>query len=121
MYTYEIEVTSIYDGDTLTGNIDLGFNIKKEKVKLRLARIDTPEIRTKDLDEKERGYAARDWLRKAVQEALDNGKKVLVETVEKGKYGRWIAELYVDGDDWYDRVCLNDRLVEEGHAVYREY
>jgi micrococcal nuclease len=114
MYTYSLEVTSVYDGDTITGNIDLGFNIKKEKVKLRLARIDTPEIRTKDLDEKERGYAARDYLRELLEQY-----PVFVTTTKKGKYGRWICELYIGNENISENV--NDMLVKNGHAVYKEY
>lgn len=131
MYIYKINITSIYDGDTMTGDIDLGFNIKKEKVKLRLARINTPEIRTKDLKEKERGYAARDWLREFVEKYKD---AITVNTTKKGKYGRWISEILISADDCgYDEelekyqidhngyYCINDILVAEDYAEYKEY
>lgn len=129
MYTYKLEVTSIYDGDTLNGVVDLGFNIRMD-VKVRLGRIDTPELRTKDLDEKARGYAARDWLREFCEKYKDG---LMVKTTKKGKYGRWIGEILLSEDDFgYDEDLkyylpsdgyynINDILVHEGHAVYREY
>jgi micrococcal nuclease len=135
MYTYKLEITSIYDGDTLNGVVDLGFNIRMD-VKIRLGRIDTPELRTKDLDEKARGYAARDFLREFCEKYKDG---LLVKTTEKGKYGRWIGEILIYlPDHEYDSeimeksedmggspfdvyLNINDLLVHEGHAVYREY
>lgn len=130
MYTYALKVTDIYDGDTLNGVVDLGFDISMN-IKVRLARIDTPELRTKDLDEKARGYAARDFLRTFLEKYKDG---LLVKTTERGKYGRWIGELLLPSDDYgYDDELtkyepdfdgyynINDVLVKEGHAVYREY
>jgi micrococcal nuclease len=81
VYTYQLEITKVYDGDTVNGVVDLGFNIRMD-IKIRLANINTPEIRTKDLEEKARGYAARDFLR----EFLDKfGAGLLVKTTKKGK------------------------------------
>lgn len=129
MYTYKLNITSIYDGDTLNGVVDLGFNIRMD-IKVRLARVNTPELRTKDPDEKVAGYAARDWLREFCEKYKDG---LLVKTTGKGKYGRWIGELLLSEDDFgYDEYLkyyvpsdgyynINDILVVEGHAVYREY
>lgn len=135
MYTYKLEITSIYDGDTLNGVVDLGFNIRMD-IKVRLARINTPEIRTKDEDEKARGYAARDWLRAFCEKYKDS---LLIRTVEKGKYGRWIGEILIYLPDYeYDDeivekseelgfhffdpyLSINDLLVHEGYAEYKEY
>lgn len=135
MYTYKLEVTSIYDGDTLNGTVDLGFNIRMD-IKIRLSRIDTPELRTKDKDEKDRGYAARDFLREFCEKYKDS---LLVRTTERGKYGRWIGELLIYlPDHEYDSEIIekrddmggcyldlylnvNDLLVHEGYAVYKEY
>ena len=129
MYTYQLEITKVYDGDTVNGVVDLGFNIRMD-IKIRLADINTPELRTKDLDEKARGYAARDFLR----EFLDKfGAGLQVRTTKKGKYGRWIGELLLLEDDFaYDEelkkyeatdgyYVINDILVTEGHAEYRKY
>lgn len=112
MYTYEAIITSVYDGDTCTADIDLGFGVWLHKQKLRLYGIDTPEIRTKDLKEKEAGYAARDFLRELIL-----GKKVLVESLGKGKYGRWIVHI----SEKEGVITYNRMLIMEGHAVEKNY
>ena len=82
--------------------------------KIRLARIDAPEVRGK---EKVQGKLARDWLREKIL-----GKEILLRTIKnkkgadsKGKYGRYLGGITLDG------VNLNNALVEVGHAEYREY
>ena len=129
MYTYALEITKVYDGDTINGVVDLGFGICMD-IKVRLADINTPELRTKDLDEKARGYAARDWLRDFL-EKYSSGLQV--RTTKKGKYGRWIGELLLPEDDYgydeelqkYDTTdgyyVINNILVIEGHAEKRTY
>ena len=118
LYTYQANITGVYDGDTITADIDLGFNTWR-KEKLRLARIDAPEVRGK---EKVQGKVSRDWLREQVL-----GKKILIQTMknkkgvgdQQGKYGRYLVELYIrDGDGC---ICLNDELVRGGQAVYKNY
>ena len=98
MYTYKAKAISVYDGDTVTLVVDLGFKISTE-VKLRLEGIDTPELR--------RARDARDHLRRR----LDEGA-VRVQTTKKGKYGRWLGVLWV-GDS---TESINDELVRLGHA-----
>lgn len=105
-YLRKVEVTSVYDGDTFTADVDLGFRVWLRKQKFRLLGVDTPELRTKDLDEKARGYAARDWLRARLE-----GAEVYVQSVKKGKYGRWLALLYVDG------ININTEIIKEGLGV----
>jgi len=107
MYEYRAIITSVYDGDTLTAEIDLGFKMWAKKVKLRLIGIDTPEIRTKDMAEKEAAKKARDRARE-----LCLGKEVVIISHKKGKYGRWLATIRVD-----DNVDLADTLISEGHGV----
>lgn len=109
LYHYRAVITEVYDGDTVTADVDLGFSVWVRGERLRLARIDAPEVRGAD---KDAGFAARDFLRDLI---LD--KPIIVQTIRdrKGKYGRYIAELWLDGES------VNDRLVAEGHAVYREY
>lgn len=105
MYTYKVsKVIKVYDGDTITVLIDLGFYIHVEKV-LRLNRIDAPEIRGAD---KAAGIRARNFLEQVLEEA----DEIIVETIKdkKGKYGRYLAEIYADG------VNVNDLLVEVGLA-----
>ena len=116
MYTYALKVTDIYDGDTLNGVVDLGFDVSMN-IKVRLARIDTPELRTKDLDEKARGYAARDFLREIIKEA----DAVYIKTTEKGKYGRWVGLVYIDHPELGDGYEINALMVSSGHAIFKQY
>ena len=114
LYLYKAHVTDVYDADTITVDIDLGFNTWIKDERIRLARIDAPEVRGK---EKVQGKLARDWLREKIL-----GEEILLRTVKskkgadsKGKYGRYLGEVMLDG------VNMNDALVEVGHAEYREY
>jgi micrococcal nuclease len=109
-YTYKAFVTKVYDGDTITADIDLGFGILYKKVKLRLARINAPEVRG---IERDKGILSRDYLRNLILH-----REVLIETKKdtKGKYGRYIAEIWL-----FNGVNINDFLVEQGLAIYKDY
>ncbi len=108
MYEYNVIITSVYDGDTVTGDVDLGFGIWIRKQKFRLIGIDTPEIRTKDKEEKVRGYAARDRVRELIL-----GKTVRIRSFGKGKYGRWLVDIFIDENA---TRSVNQMLILEGHA-----
>lgn len=110
MYEYKAIITKVYDGDTLTAEVDLGFHLWAKKIKLRLMGVDTPEIRTKDPKEKARAIKARDRVRE-----LCLGKEVVITTHGKGKYGRWLVTVYVDGD-----IDLRRFLITEGLGVKYE-
>jgi len=117
LYQYKAVITEVYDGDTVTADIDLGFHTWRRDEKLRLYGINTPELRGVSDQEKQRGYAARDALRERIL-----GKEVVICTIKdrtgadsRGKYGRYLAKVYL-GDE-----LLNDWLVAEGHAVHHEY
>ena len=114
LYEYKARVTDVYDGDTITVNIDLGFFITIREVKLRLYGIDTPEVRG---DSREDGLVARDYLRTLI---LD--RDVIIETMKdrKGKYGRWLAIVWIQDIDGQE-VNVNELLIEKGFAeVYDE-
>ena len=112
LYHYKAEVLSVYDGDTVTLMIDQGMK-HFARVKVRMVGINTPEIRTKDLDEKKRGYAAKDYLKSRIE-----GKTVIVHTVKKGKFGRWLGVLWAYNDDMNELgESLNDEMIRVGHAV----
>jgi len=111
MYTYKAKLDRVVDGDTIDVNIDLGFDITVHK-RVRLAGIDTPESRTRDLEEKKRGLAAKYRL----TEILDMGSLV-VESKEVGKYGRVLGVLIVYPDNLDLPINVNEMLVDEGHAV----
>ena len=108
MYTYRATVTRVVDGDTMDVAVDLGFDIVYND-RVRLYGINTPESRTRDLDEKKLGLAAKDRVKELCPEASE----VTLKTTKdgKGKFGRILGEIYV-GD-----VNINQLLVEEGHAV----
>ncbi len=114
LYCYKANVTSVYDGDTCTADIDLGLGVLVKGEKLRLSRINAPEIRG---EEREAGLLARDFLREKI-----DGKEVIIATIKdkKGKYGRYLAEILVVDVDG-NTVNINDLLVQEDHAVYVEY
>ncbi len=106
MYEYRAVITKVYDGDTLTAEVDLGFKMWAKKIKLRLVGVNTPEIRSKDPDEKVMALKARDRVRD-----LCLNKEVIITTHGKGKYGRWLATVYVLGD-----IDLKNFLISEGLA-----
>ena len=108
-YSYSAIITDIYDGDTVTCNIDVGFGIVLHKRKIRLLGIDTPEVRG---EEREEGLKARDWLRELVL-----GKEIILYTVKDrtGKYGRLLGIIY------YNDENINKKLVDAGYARYAFY
>lgn len=108
MYEYKAKLLRVIDGDTIDCIIDLGFNVRiKERV--RLKGIDTPEVRTKDLEEKERGFAAKNRvieLFKGVDEFT------VITEIRKGKYGRILGTITLPDR----KISLNEMLIKEGHA-----
>tara|TARA_R110002012_G_scaffold244431_1_gene419149 strand:- start:3051 stop:3467 length:417 start_codon:yes stop_codon:yes gene_type:complete len=109
MYEYNCSVKRVVDGDTVDVVLDLGFDILY-KSRVRLYGIDTPESRTRDLDEKARGKMASAFLK----EAIDNGTKVVIQTKlkdSKGKFGRILGDVVVDD------VNINQSMVDNHLAV----
>jgi|TARA_R110000803_G_scaffold44979_3_gene95030 micrococcal nuclease len=109
MYEYSCTVDRVVDGDTCDVILDLGFDILY-RTRVRLYGIDTPESRTRDKDEKVRGKLAGAFL----QEAIDNGSKVVIETKlkdSKGKFGRVLGNVIVDGKN------INQAMIENYLAV----
>lgn len=107
MYKYEATICRWVDGDTVDVDIDLGFGLIFHNQRLRLYGIDAYEQRTRDLNEKEKGLAATAF----VNEVAPVGSKVIIVTYKKGKYGRIMAEVFLD-----DNTNLNTLLTEKGHA-----
>lgn len=115
MYTYQIEVIKVIDGDTIDAKIDLGFDISVVK-RIRFMGINTPESRTRDLEEKARGLAAKD----RVKQLLEGCKNIQLNSHGVGKFGRCLGEIHldmVDGKEKMTLVSLNELLIKEGHAV----
>jgi len=113
LYRYNAFVSSVYDGDTCTVDIDLGLGTWIRGEKLRLHRINAPEVRGV---ERALGLKSRDFLRSKI-----SGKTVVLQTVKdrKGKYGRYLAEIYLEESEGW--INVNDLMVAEGFAVYKEY
>ena len=115
MYNYKIKPIKIIDGDTIDAEIDLGFDIKTKK-RIRFMGINTPESRTRDLEEKARGLAAKD----RVKQLLEGCENVTLQSHGIGKFGRCLGEIMldrVDGKDCLTLKSLNELLINEGHAV----
>jgi len=108
------EINRVVDGDTIDVTIDLGFDLyKKERV--RIAGVDTPEKRTRDLDEKALGLDATNWMKEKLEDAINGESELTIRTELKGgmgKYGRLLGWLYVGDDD----VSLNEQMITEGYA-----
>ena len=110
MYTYKAKLDRIIDGDTVDAHIDLGFDITIHK-RIRLAGIDTPESRTRDLEEKAKGLAAKARLEELLKE-----ENFVLESKEVGKYGRVLGTLHIYPEGSLP-VNVNETLVKEGYAV----
>ena len=109
-----IEINKVLDGDTIDVTIDLGFDLyKKERV--RVAGVDTPEKRTRDLEEKALGIDATNWLKEKLEGALAGDDDLVIRTElvgGVGKYGRLLGWLYLgDGS-----LSLNEQMITEGYA-----
>ncbi len=110
LYYYRAKVVSVYDGDTCRVDLDLGFGVWIRREKIRLARINAPELKG---PERPRGLEARDYLRKLVL-----NKNIILQTKKdrKGKYGRYLGELWLKVEEEWMNV--NDLLVQQGLAEY---
>ena len=115
MYTYNIELLRVVDGDTIDAKIDLGFDVWVKKT-VRFLGVNTPECRTKDLEEKAKGLAAK----ARVKALLEGCKNIQLQSHGVGKYGRWLGELFIDIVDGQEKLTLesvNKLLIIEGHAL----
>ena len=106
-YVFQATVLKIIDGDTIDVDVDLGWNISVTNQRIRLYAVDCPESRTRDLEEKKYGLAAKAF----VQEFLPIGSQVLLRTHEKGKYGLYLGD-FKRYDKW---LCAE--LIRHHHAV----
>ena len=108
------EITKVVDGDTIDVVIDLGFDIYKHE-RVRIAGIDTPEKRTRDLEEKKLGIDATNWMKGTLEDTINGEHELTIRTELKGgvgKYGRLLGWLYV-GDQ---EKSLNEQMIDEGYA-----
>ena len=104
-YIYNAKITNVVDGDTVDAEVDLGFTVFV-RVRFRLYGIDTMETNDKDVAKREQGLKAKQYVHNALL-----GKDVTLESFKTDKYGRWLAEIFVDGNS------INKQLLTEGLAV----
>ena len=117
MYEYKIKLDRVVDGDTVDDYIDLGFDVSVKK-RIRFMGINTPESRTRDLEEKAKGLAAKE----RVKELLEGCENIKLTSHGVGKYGRCLGELFIDVVDDREKLTMesvNQLLIKEGHA--KEY
>ena len=115
MYTYKIKLDRVIDGDTIDAYIDLGFDVSVKK-RIRFMGINAPESRTKDLEEKAKGLAAKD----RVKQLLSGCENITLKSHGVGKFGRCLGEIFldtVDGKECLTLKSLNELLISEKHAV----
>lgn len=105
-FVYNAILDRVVDGDTIDVVLDLGFSVKLHKQRVRLAGIDTPESRTRNLEEKALGLKAKDRLIEICSQSFK------VQSLGKGKYGRILGIPYTE-----DGKSVCQMLIEEGHAV----
>jgi micrococcal nuclease len=98
LYHYRAELVRVVDGDTIDVDLDLGFDRIRTRQRLRLLGVDTPERGQPGFVE------ATDWTR----DMLSGASRIIVNTVRKDSFGRWLATVWVDG------VNLNDELASAG-------
>ena len=109
MFEYNATVVKVVDGDTIDAMVDLGFGTWK-KVRIRMHGINAPESRTRDLEEKKKGLAAKTRLIEMLEE---NEKHFILISHGVGKFGRCLGEIYIKGHN----TSLNKQLISEGHGT----
>ena len=114
-YNFRVtKIKKVLDGDTIDVVIDLGFDLTKTE-RVRIAGVDTPEKRTRNLEEKALGLDATNWLKGKLEETIKGDEELIIRTELKGgvgKYGRLLGWLYVGDSD----LSLNEQMITEGYA-----
>ena len=119
MYEYKAELIKVVDGDTVDLKVDLGHSTFTEQ-RYRLYRINAPESRG---PERPQGLEATEHLKFLIGKAENSGYPLVIKTHQdkKGKFGRYLCDLYGFIEPEGEEVCLNDQMVFDGHAEYKEY
>jgi len=119
MYHYRVKLLKVVDGDTVDVDVDLGFDVWLRNQRIRLYGIDTPESRTRDKEEKRFGVRAKQHLSHMISTKIEHGplvgadtkKQISLQSLGRGKFGRILGVLFVDG------VSVNEKMIEDHHAV----
>ena len=114
-YNFRVtKINRVVDGDTIDVTLDLGFSLTK-KERVRIAGVDTPEKRTRNLEEKALGIDATNWMKEKLTETIKGEDELTIRTElvgGVGKYGRLLGWLYVGESD----ISLNEQMITEGYA-----
>jgi|TARA_R110000823_G_C15593409_1_gene464491 micrococcal nuclease len=117
-YIYRAKLDRVVDGDTIDAMIDVGFDIWVKK-RIRYKGIDTWESRTRDLEEKKRGLAAKARNKELLEKVSEKSGYFRLKSYGVGKYGRVLGELFIM-DKENNQININNKLIEEGHAYVYE-
>ena len=118
MYEYRCKILRVVDGDTVDVDIDLGFGVWMHKERIRLYGIDTPESRTRDLEEKRYGNMAKELVKSYMP--VGSMQTLITEKDKSGKYGRILGKfkvLDIRPDRKNTSMILNDFMIEKHYAV----
>ena len=115
MYEYSSKISRVVDGDTVDVDIDLGFGVWMHKERIRLHGIDTPESRTRDLEEKKYGLLAKEQI----ESFMPVGSMQTLVTVKDktGKFGRILGKFLIHDKKTNASMTINDWMIREHHAV----
>ena len=117
-YNYKAKLVKVVDGDTIDAMIDVGFDIWIKK-RIRYKGIDTWESRTRDLDEKKKGLAAKARNKELLESVSKKSGYFIIKSYGTGKYGRVLADVYIHDSD-NNHIWVNKQLIKEGHAYKYE-
>lgn len=113
-YIYRAKLDRVVDGDTVDAMIDLGFDTWVKR-RIRFMGVDTWECRTRDLDEKKKGLAAKARTKELLTKVTKKPKYFRIKSHGVGKYGRVLGEIFIkDNED--NEININKTLIKEGHA-----
>ena len=113
-YIYRGKLDRVVDGDTIDAMIDVGFDIWVKK-RIRYKGIDSWESRTRDLEEKKKGLAAKERNKELLEKVSSKPGFFRLKSHGVGKYGRVLGEIFIQDKD-ENSICINNRLISEGHA-----
>ena len=113
-YIYRGKLLRVVDGDTIDALIDVGFDIWLKK-RVRFSGVDTWESRTRNLDEKKKGLAAKARTKELLEKVSSKPKYFRIKSNGLGKYGRVLGDIYIQ-DIEGNNIWLNKKLIDEGHA-----
>ena len=117
-HIYSAKVVRVVDGDTADAMIDLGFDTWVKK-RIRYMGVDAWESRTRNLEEKEKGLAAKARNKELIEKVSARPGYFLLKSHGVGKYGRVLGEIFIQDED-KNEINVNQLLIIEGHAYVYE-